>query len=93
MSQAFQNNDYELLNNAIYHYSKHRLLDLKAGGYDHCLYFWNVMDSMACNYKEAVEKCFPEELGLWMMRNGDAQIIKNGTERVFRNRFIVTSIT
>ncbi|MED3549372.1 hypothetical protein [Cytobacillus praedii] len=64
LSQAFQNNDYELLNNAIYHYSKHRLLDIKAGGYDHCLYFWNVMDSMACNYKEAVEKCFPEELGL-----------------------------
>ncbi|WP_066224207.1 hypothetical protein [Metabacillus fastidiosus] len=64
LSMAFQNNDYELLNNTIYHYSKHRLLNITACGYDHCKYFWRTMDSMACNYKEVIENCYPVELGL-----------------------------
>ena len=64
LSMAFQNNDYELLNNSIYHYSKHRLLVIQDGGYDHCGYFWKVMDGMACNYKEVIGKCYPIELGL-----------------------------
>ncbi|MEC2076327.1 hypothetical protein [Metabacillus fastidiosus] len=64
LSMAFQNNDYELLNNTIYHYSKHKLLKIRSGGYDHCIFFWRVMDSMACNYKEVIENCYPVELGL-----------------------------
>ena len=64
LSIAFQNNDYELLNNSIYHYSKHRLLDITSAGYDRCWYFWNCLDGMACNYKEIIEKCYPVELGL-----------------------------
>lgn len=64
LATAFQTNDYELLHNSIYHYSKHRLLHISDSGYDHCTYFWKVMDSMACNYKDVIESCYPEQLGL-----------------------------
>lgn len=61
---AFQRQDYELLNNAIYHDSKHSLLKLPGGGYDHSGDFWSVIDAMACNNIEALEACLPVELGL-----------------------------
>lgn len=64
LATAFQHKDYELLNDSIYHNTKHRLLNLSASGYDHCGYFWEVMDGMACNYKDIIGKCYPIELGL-----------------------------
>lgn len=64
LATAFRNHDYELLHNAIYHYNKHRLLNIHASGYDHCTYLWEVLDSMACNDVQVIEKCYPVELGL-----------------------------
>lgn len=63
LALAFQEQDYELLNNAIYHHSKHRLLQ-PSGGYDHSGEFWPVMDAMACNNVKALEACLPKKLGL-----------------------------
>lgn len=64
LAMAFENEDYQLLNDAIYHHTKHRLLAVSATGCDHSSNFGAVLDGMACDYQEGIEQCFPEALGL-----------------------------
>ncbi|KZE37816.1 hypothetical protein AV656_09830 [Bhargavaea cecembensis] len=71
---AFQERDYEMLHNAIYHNSKHELSKFSSGGYDHSGNFWKVLDAMASNHVDVVEACFPEELGL--CKNGYPPFVK-----------------
>src|SRR5699024_9107465 len=60
---AFQRQDYEMLNNAIYHDSKHSLLKLRGGGYGHSCDLCAVVDDIACSNIEALEAWLPVELG------------------------------
>jgi hypothetical protein len=62
--ESFKKEDWKLLNDTLYQYGRHRMLDINADGYDQSGEFWEVMDCMACNDIEALEKAYPEELGL-----------------------------
>ena len=62
--EGFKNENLELLNDALYQYGRHRLLNINADGYDHSGGFWYVIDSMACNDIEALESSYPKELVL-----------------------------
>ena len=62
--ESFKTNDVHLLNNVLYQYGRHRVLDMNSSGYDNSSRFWAVMDGMACNDVDMLEKSFPKELGL-----------------------------
>lgn len=61
---SLKNENWKLLNDALYQSAKQRLLDITEDGYDHSGEFWEVMDAMACNDVEALEACFPRDIGL-----------------------------
>lgn len=60
---SLKNENWKLLNDALYQSAKQRLLDITEDGYDHSGEFWEVMDAMACNDVEALEACFPSDIG------------------------------
>ena len=62
--ESLEKEDWKLLNDALYQYGRHRMLTKSGSGYDQSGEFWEVMDCMACNDIEALEKSYPEELGL-----------------------------
>lgn len=60
---AFQNNDYEILNNVLYQTSRRKLLDagITAGG-THCSVLENALSAFACNDFNIIESFFPKRL-------------------------------
>lgn len=61
---SLKNENWKLLNDTLYQSSRQKLLDITEDGYDHSGEFWEVMDAMACNDIEALEACFPQNIGL-----------------------------
>jgi hypothetical protein len=60
---AFQTLDYEILNNVLYQTSRRRLLDMGGtDGADHCIAFWDALNSFACNDFEVIDHFFPKAL-------------------------------
>lgn len=66
--ESFKKDDWRLLNNTLYQYGRQRMLSIIADGYDQSGEFLEVLDCMACNDTQALEKSYPEILGL--SRNG-----------------------
>lgn len=62
--ESFKTKNLKLLNDVLYQSVRQRILDITEDGYDHSGEFWEVLDAMACNDVEALEACFPKELGL-----------------------------
>ena len=61
---SLKNENWNILNDTLYQSSRQKLLDITEDGYDHSGEFWEVMDAMACNDIEALEACFPKNIGL-----------------------------
>lgn len=61
--ESFKKSDWMLLNNAIYQHGRYRILDILEDGYDQAGAFWNILDGMACNDVELLEKAMPRDLG------------------------------
>ena len=63
---AFQNYDFEILNNVIYQTSMQKLLDrsMTASGTDHANVLLNALSAFACNNFDVIDHFFPRELTL-----------------------------
>jgi hypothetical protein len=63
---AFQNNDFELLNNVLYQTSRQKLLDrsMTASGTDHANVLMNALSAFSCNDFDIIKYFFPKELPL-----------------------------
>jgi len=63
---TFQKCDYRLLNNVLYHTSRHNLLNkgILASGTDHCNVIFNALNSFSCNDFEIIDSFLPKELPL-----------------------------
>ncbi len=61
---AFQQPDYELLNNVLYQTSRQELLDsgMTASGTDHCNVLLDITNAFACNDFEVIDYFFPKNL-------------------------------
>lgn len=61
---AFQNQDYEILNNALYQTSRQKLLatGITASGSDHCNALMDALLAFACNDFKIIDHFFPKEL-------------------------------
>jgi hypothetical protein len=63
--------DYELLNNVLYQTSRQRLIACAGidSGTDHCIAFYDALNSFACNDFEIIDHFFPQNLphskGTW----------------------------
>lgn len=63
---AFQNRDFETLNNVLYQTSRRRLLitGMTASGTDHAISLMDVLSAFVCNDFDLVKYFFPQELPL-----------------------------
>lgn len=61
---SLKNENWKLLNDTLYQSAKQRLLDITEDGYDHSGEFWEVLNAMSSNDVEALEACFPKDIGL-----------------------------
>ncbi|ATA67663.1 hypothetical protein CGC48_02835 [Capnocytophaga cynodegmi] len=61
---AFNNQDFELLNNVLYQIARQEILSTSVteSGTDHCNAFFDVLSAFACNDFQIIESLFPKEL-------------------------------
>ena len=63
---AYQAQDMAMLNDALFSYNRIKYYrdTMMSSGYDHCIYFLNVMENLAGNDLPFIRKIFRRELGL-----------------------------